>query len=303
MFNYKKLHLWEGFCINFPILRDNQLKLLWSARVDYSKKNAVRPHHHSDYFQLLLPLEGAGQIIIEDIILDMKPNSYYLFKQNVTHSFTFTENTITLDFKFVILDDNLLQWIEYVPAFGICGEGAMAEFKQWIKLSLQHMRKPSNFLPFRVESGFKSSLCSLLQDDSYSNTEDHSRSLLSNFDMAQYLQDNLQHNITLHELAQRFGYHPHYIINLFHEYTGMSPIQLLQKLRLEKAREYLEFTAMSISEISEHVGLSLPYFSRLFRSKEGMSASAYREMIKKAIGKDLNISDDFENTWLVTHSN
>ncbi|WP_028558799.1 helix-turn-helix transcriptional regulator [Paenibacillus pinihumi] len=287
--------------MNVPILRDSQLKLLWTARVDYPKKNAVLPHLHSDYFQLLLPLEGAGQIMIEDETLDITPNSYYLFKQNVTHSFSFTKNTITLDFKFVILDYNLLQWIETIPASGICGEGTIAEFKQWFKLSLQHMRKPNDILPFRVESGFKSSLFSLLQDDSHSNSEHHKRLLLSDFDMAQYLQDNLHHNITLNELARKFGYHPHYIINLFQEYTGMSPIQLLQKLRLEKAREYLEFTALSISEISEKVGLSLPYFSRLFRSKEGMSASAYREIIRTAIGKDLNLSGDFENTWLVTH--
>jgi len=289
--------------MNFPILRDSQLKLLWTARVDYPNNNAVLPHCHSDYFQLLIPIEGAGQIMIDDTILDIKPNGYYLFKKNVTHGFSFTKNTITIDFKFVILDKELLQWIESIPSFGICSEGVMAEFKQWFTLSLQHIRKRSNSLPFRVESGFKSSLFSLLQDDNRSDSDGQQRLVISNFDMAQYLQDNLHNNITLNELAQKFGYHPHYIINLFQEYTGMSPIQLLQKLRLEKAREYLEFTSMSISEISENVGLSLPYFSRLFRAKEGMSASTYREVIRTAIGKDLILTDDFENTWLVTNNN
>jgi len=289
--------------MNSSTLRDSQLKLLWTARIDYPKKNAVLPHSHSDYFQLLLLLEGAGQINIDDTVLDMKPNSYYLFKQNYKHSFYFTENTVTIDFKFVILDDNLLQWIDTVPIFGLCSEGALTEFKQWFKLSLENMRNPSYYLPFRIESGFKSTLTSLVQDDRQSQTEDFNELLVSNFDMAQYLQNNLHHNITLNDLSQKFGYHPHYIINLFHEYTGMSPIQLLQKLRLKKAREYLEFTALSISEISENVGLSLPYFSRLFQSKENMSPSVYREFIRKAIGKDINISDDFENTWLVTHQN
>lgn len=59
--------------------------------------------------------------------------------------------------------------------------------------------------------------------------------------------------------------------------TNYSPVELLRKLRLAKARELLSTTDKSISEIAYEVGFSAPaYFTRVFREMYDESPSEMR---------------------------
>lgn len=59
--------------------------------------------------------------------------------------------------------------------------------------------------------------------------------------------------------------------------TNYSPVELLRKLRLAKAREMLSTTSKSISEISYEVGFSAPaYFTRVFREAYDETPSELR---------------------------
>jgi AraC-like DNA-binding protein len=63
----------------------------------------------------------------------------------------------------------------------------------------------------------------------------------------------------------------------FKQLTGQSISQYVLRLRLERARELLARTSMSVSEVAHAVGFVDPYyFSRLFHLKEGLSPTAYR---------------------------
>ncbi len=59
--------------------------------------------------------------------------------------------------------------------------------------------------------------------------------------------------------------------------TNYSPVELLRKMRLTKAREMLSSTDKTISEIAYEVGFSAPaYFTRVFRETYGESPSELR---------------------------
>lgn len=59
--------------------------------------------------------------------------------------------------------------------------------------------------------------------------------------------------------------------------TNYSPVELLRKMRLAKAREMLSATTKSVSEIAYEVGFSAPaYFTRVFREAYGETPSEYR---------------------------
>lgn len=59
--------------------------------------------------------------------------------------------------------------------------------------------------------------------------------------------------------------------------TNYSPVELLRKIRLTKARELLSTSDKSISEIAYEVGFSAPaYFTRVFRETYGESPSEMR---------------------------
>ena len=65
----------------------------------------------------------------------------------------------------------------------------------------------------------------------------------------------------------------------FKEHTGVSPGQYYIAIRMEKAKELLACTNLPVSNVADAVGYdNALYFSRLFRSFQGMSPSAYRNM-------------------------
>lgn len=67
-------------------------------------------------------------------------------------------------------------------------------------------------------------------------------------------------------------------LHLFKQYTGMSPHLYKTNIRMEKAKDMLSSTTLTVAEISRIVGFSDSlYFSRIFKRVTGMSPSLYRK--------------------------
>ena len=69
----------------------------------------------------------------------------------------------------------------------------------------------------------------------------------------------------------------HYYIKLFREIIGTSPLQYMQKLRIQYAAELIVDTDLTISEIAQLSGFNSPmYFSRVFKKHTNISPIEYR---------------------------
>ena len=69
-------------------------------------------------------------------------------------------------------------------------------------------------------------------------------------------------------------------IHNFKNHTGMSPMEYLTNVRIDKAKELLLDSSLNISEISNVLGYENPlYFSRVFKNKTGMPPSNFRRDI------------------------
>ena len=56
--------------------------------------------------------------------------------------------------------------------------------------------------------------------------------------------------------------------------TGLSPVELLRKARLQKAKELIKGTDKTISEVAYEVGFTAPsYFTKCFKEEFGISPS------------------------------
>lgn len=62
----------------------------------------------------------------------------------------------------------------------------------------------------------------------------------------------------------------------FKKVTGLSPIDYVQSLRLEEAKQMLETTDLPVEEIAAAVGYDDTFFRRLFRRRVGVTPGAYR---------------------------
>lgn len=91
-----------------------------------------------------------------------------------------------------------------------------------------------------------------------------------------YIQANYR-TLTLPILADKFHYSTGYLSKLIKETMGSSFVDIIRNLRMREARELLEHSLLSISQIAEKVGYrSADHFSRVFRSVHGISPQDYR---------------------------
>lgn len=92
-----------------------------------------------------------------------------------------------------------------------------------------------------------------------------------------YLHSHFSAPLRVADLAEQLKVSQQYLTRLFRAETGLSPIKYLNRLRVEKAKEYMRTTQMNISEAASACGFdNIYYFSRLFKQLEGMPPSAYR---------------------------
>ncbi len=96
-----------------------------------------------------------------------------------------------------------------------------------------------------------------------------------------FLKNNSDKSLNLHEIAQEVNLSPSHFSYLFKNKTGYSPIEYFNHLKIQKACQFLLFTTNRVKEISFELGIEDPYyFSRLFKKVMGVSPEEYRSQRK-----------------------
>lgn len=107
-------------------------------------------------------------------------------------------------------------------------------------------------------------------------------SLIQFLDVIEYIDKNIEKEITVEELAGLYSLNKIYFSNKFAKHMGVSPSQFIINRRLEKAMELIKTSNLSLKEISYKCGFQNNlYFSRLFKKKIGMSPSEFKIKISK----------------------
>lgn len=96
-----------------------------------------------------------------------------------------------------------------------------------------------------------------------------------------YIDEHIARNMTVEELAGIVYMHPNSFIRLFKQYAGMPPIQYITHKKIEKAKQSLALTALSVTEISEQLGFNdMFYFSKQFKKHAGVTPTDYRRQVR-----------------------
>ena len=92
-----------------------------------------------------------------------------------------------------------------------------------------------------------------------------------------YITSNLDRQVTLDDLAQSARLSRSRVSYLFRTQTGLSPLQYIKRLRMEKARELLETTSLSVKQIRARVAMrDRSHFVREFKKTYGVTPSQCR---------------------------
>ena len=97
----------------------------------------------------------------------------------------------------------------------------------------------------------------------------------------EWLQENCQGEVVLKDVAERFGMSVRTFNRRFKEATGTPPLQYLQVLRIDMAKELLQTSNLSISEIAYKVGYQdMGHFAGLFKKLLATTPSQYRATVR-----------------------
>ena len=86
-------------------------------------------------------------------------------------------------------------------------------------------------------------------------------------------------NLQRDELAALVHISPGYLGRIFKKETGMALTDYIIKKRISVAKQLLTKTSLSITSVSEKVGISYSsYFTKLFKEQVGMTPQEYRQL-------------------------
>lgn len=92
-----------------------------------------------------------------------------------------------------------------------------------------------------------------------------------------FMNTNLHRKLSLDELAKTAEISRSHLCRLFKAETGMSPVQYIQKLRMQEGSMLLATTLMSVKQVMIEVGYNdKSLFVRHFKKAQGLTPSEYR---------------------------
>lgn len=98
------------------------------------------------------------------------------------------------------------------------------------------------------------------------------------YSVISYINENLHKRITIDDLSGRMHIHPNYFIRLFKNRMGTTPLNYINRLKMERAKSLLENTNLPVSEIMLQIGFEdLSTFSNFFKHYSGYNPKVFRK--------------------------
>ena len=96
-----------------------------------------------------------------------------------------------------------------------------------------------------------------------------------------WLQDNYHREILMPQLGEKFGMSTRTLNRRFKAALGISPLDFLQEVRINIAKDLLKTSNLSINEIVDKVGYQdTGFFTTLFKKHMAATPTAYRETVR-----------------------
>ncbi|MBR0276371.1 MAG: AraC family transcriptional regulator [Prevotella sp.] len=230
---------------------------------------------------LIYCMEGAGWFILDDMKYDVRANQYFILPPNKPHAYAAErEHPWTI------------YWIHFTgPHAAIYSEGAdtpqdilpavnsrISERNHIFEEIFSTLSRSTDIESLRYASSLLHYyLASMHYLRHYRHNEGNT--VLSDVVAAaiHYMHENMEHRITLDQIASFTGYFPSRFSSIFRQQTGKSPLAYYNEMKINRARQLLDTTSMHVNQICHKVGIDDSYyFSRLFSKLVGMSPKQYR---------------------------
>lgn len=243
----------------------------------------------SDY-TLWYIYSGKGELTVKDKTFFLHKGAFIIMRPGETHAAVQDINLplygvhmhFTVDFK----SGTVPQLAGLLPRFTI------AEEHSFIEGHLERLLEIQMFDELWMEVEFDLIMKQLLlylyrmQYKKTDETELTSDQIKKMKKLVQYINEQSGKNIDYEVISNLTGMSYRYTSWIFTKYMRISLKEYISRVRLEKAKQLLQETLMSITEVAEEMEYADIYsFSRMFKKMFGISPSNYRSQILRSLGE------------------
>lgn len=258
---------------------------IYSVSETFLTSNQSLDREREGYFELYITTQGDITYHVGTNSIKTHPNQALLFYPNqsgrIENNIKETSKYISISFNMEGLEHQLSQLAIILNNYDL------QLFKDMINLSQQinHHKEPYDGDKFRTL--LNSLLLRILRQEA-DNQLNFSNSMKSNYEtelfqkMVTYLNEDIESRNEVQMLVDKFNLSRSTIQNLFTKFANCSPKTYINQVRLNKSKELMKDSTLSISQIAERLGYgSIQYFSRAFSREFGISPSNYAKRIIK----------------------
>jgi YesN/AraC family two-component response regulator len=264
---------------------------------------SVELHRH-EYYELFLIETGSCRHIYNGQERLLIPGDCFLVPPHHDHSFTIHKSASILNCQFY--SDKIEHVTETMPAFNIMGNNILKQniplrYNDQVNINKQgiiHLVPKENDFVLNIlynmlneqnnrddnyiiikQKYLEILLLNLkrVMDRQFKNVSMHPKrhqAIIS--DTLSFIDSNIAEEIDFNELAKNNGFTPNHFRKLFKDFTGLTPVDYINRMRVIKACYYLQYTDFSIGEIAGMVGIfDANYFTRLFKNLIGSTPKQY----------------------------
>lgn len=246
-----------------------------------------------EQIEIKLFYSAGEELVIGNDLFITEPDDIYVINSCEPHSSQKTQNST--DYHMLIID------IAKIPTVPDSEMLKMISAIRTGELTFNNRIKRSEYLKHLIEElvdnyeknngvfDLKNSgllfliLDELIRNESVKGKPEISRKNIMNYTQKlspaiRIINSNYSNKISLSNLSDACGLNEKYFCKVFKLLTGMTAIEYINKLRINKAEVLISTTDMSLAEISEICGFTeLSYFSKKFKELKGHSPTEARK--------------------------
>jgi AraC-type DNA-binding domain-containing proteins len=286
--------------VDHNVLQSIKLSLLFTEYCEldssWNYKNILSP-----FSRLYLISAGEGEIFMNNKVVKLLPDNLYLIPSFTQHNISCSDFIHQYYICFVEDIDCEIDVYNFVKCGVQCPASSFDYllFKRLLELN-PDMQLPA-FDPQKYDNSpviySKQTIVNNQPENDFMETQGIILQLFSRFvnkqtsadiekrnammrisGVLQYINKNLQQNLTLEDLSNHMFLSPDYFSRMFSKVMGESPIEYVIRKRIEKAQELLFFSSEKIQTISEQCGFNnLSNFNKMFKRTTSMKPSEYRQ--------------------------
>ncbi|NOW06666.1 AraC family transcriptional regulator [Clostridium beijerinckii] len=256
----------------------------------------VTPHWHNS-LEIVYMLEGSITVTLENKkVTTLLPEEFIIINSRTVHSFTSKKNrALVLQIPSTMFE----KYVRNIDLFYFTVDMNPKDETEIIKLDkikkiFHDMYEVYNDQP----EGYLLKFNSLLYDMLFTLIHLYSSKLTSKQinknnkyliilkEITKFLYTYHNEQITIHRLADKFGYNPDYLSRLFKKYMGLTIIDYLYEIRINFVYKDLIDTDLNISDIFEKHGCSnYKVAMKFFKNRYGCTPKEKRRQINRIILK------------------